>query len=60
MRTSTAEANNYVCPECGDKLTEDLAVLGFVRHKNNPNCQFEKGCKDNMPDSSNSNCTPEQ
>lgn len=46
MRTSTAEANNYICPECGDELTQDLAERGFVRHKNNPDCPLDRGEKD--------------
>lgn len=60
MRTSTAKTNNHICPQCGDELTEDQAGRGFVRHKNNPNCQAEKGCKDNIADSSDSDCQPEQ
>lgn len=43
MTTSTAEANNYTCPVCHDELTEDPSDKGFVRHKNNPDCDFERG-----------------
>jgi ssDNA-binding Zn-finger/Zn-ribbon topoisomerase 1 len=46
MRTSTAAANNYICPQCGDALTQDTAGRGFVRHKTNPDCQYENGLKD--------------
>ena len=46
MKTSTAEKHGYVCPECGDDLTRDLKGRGFVRHKNNPDCDFEKSEKD--------------
>ena len=48
MKTSTAEAYNYICPdpECGDNLTKDRIAKGYVRHMNNPNCKFEKGEKD--------------
>ncbi len=31
MRTSTAEANGYRCPQCGDEVTKDPAGKGFVR-----------------------------
>ena len=31
MRTSTAEKNGYICPQCGDELTEDKQGRGFVR-----------------------------
>ena len=46
MKTSTAEANNYICPECRDNVTKDRVGKGYVRHMNNPNCKFEKGEKD--------------
>lgn len=46
MKTSTAEKNGYICPKCGDELTEDRQGLGYVRHKTNPDCNFEKGEKD--------------
>lgn len=46
VRTSTAENNGYRCPECGDELAEDKVGRGFVKHKNIPGCQFEKGEKD--------------
>ncbi len=48
MRTSTAKKNNYHCPDCGDELKQDNASRGFVRHKHNPHCHFEKGEKDNF------------
>ncbi|MDR3637837.1 MAG: hypothetical protein P4L84_28785 [Isosphaeraceae bacterium] len=46
MRTSTAEASNYICPECGDELTQDPSDKGFVRHKTNPDCPLERGERD--------------
>ena len=46
MKTSTAKTNNYICPECGDQLAQDLAGRGFVRHRTNPNCDFERGKRD--------------
>ena len=46
MKTSTAEKHGYICPQCGDELTEDTQGRGFVRHKSNRICQFEKGEKD--------------
>ena len=46
MKTSTAESNNYVCPVCGDELTNDLADKGFVRHKARNDCLFERGARD--------------
>jgi|GEM_PF-1003575 len=46
VRTSTAERYNYICPECGDGLKQDRKGRGFVAHASNPNCQFEKGQKD--------------
>ncbi len=46
MKTSTAESNNYVCPVCGDELTNDLADKGFVRHKARNDCLFERGERD--------------
>ena len=49
MKTSTAEKNRYVCPRCGDNMARDHAGLGFVRHKNNPNCDFERGERDKQP-----------
>lgn len=50
MRTSTAEANNYICPECGDALADDRAGRGFVRHKTNRDCQHQNGLKDHRGD----------
>ena len=49
MKTSTAEQNNGRCPKCRDYLTEDHAGLGFVRHRTNPDCDFEKGERDADP-----------
>jgi hypothetical protein len=49
MKTSTAEANANHCPVCGDEVTEDPSGKGFVRHKTNPNCLFERGQKDTTP-----------
>ena len=46
VRTSTAEKHGFVCPECGDRLRQDLAGRGFVMHVSNPNCSFERGQKD--------------
>lgn len=46
MKTSTAEKHNYICPQCGDEMKEDRQGQGFVAHKNNPHCTFEKGEKD--------------
>lgn len=46
MKTSTAKANGYRCPKCGDETTRDGAGLGYVRHTRNPNCEFEKGERD--------------
>ena len=43
MRTSTSRANNYRCPMCGDETTRDAAGQGYVRHRHNPLCDFEKG-----------------
>jgi len=39
MRTSIAESNDFRCPICGDKLTQDKAGRGFMRHKNDANCK---------------------
>lgn len=46
VRTSTAEANNYVCPSCKDELNRDRSNRGYVSHKRNPNCSFQKGERD--------------
>jgi hypothetical protein len=48
VTTSTAEKNNYRCPQCGDSLSEDKAGKGFVRHTTNPDCDFERGQRDPM------------
>lgn len=42
MRTSTAEANNCICPQGGDAVTQDRSGRGFARHKTNRDCQHEK------------------
>ena len=46
MTTSSAEANGYRCPQCGDDTKHDHAGRGFVPHKHNPYCSFERGLKD--------------
>ena len=48
MKTSTAERFGYVCPqpECHDQLTHDIRERGFVRHKTNPDCDYERGERD--------------
>lgn len=50
MKTSTAEANNYICPHCGHELTRDPSGKGFVRHKSRdktkPECPVERGLRD--------------
>lgn len=48
MRTSTARANEYRCPKCGDETTRDEAGIGYVRHLRNPSCDFEKGERDQI------------
>ncbi|MHB1018105.1 MAG: hypothetical protein ACYC2X_09510 [Coriobacteriia bacterium] len=50
VRTSTAEANGYICPICGDTLTRDPAGKGFVRHTSVRKCTFERGLRDEHPD----------
>lgn len=45
-RTSTAEANNYVCPKCHNPLARDHEGRGFVRHLKDPGCDFEEGQRD--------------
>ena len=51
-KTSTAEANNYICPKCKEPLAQDHEGRGFVRHLNKPDCDFEEGQRDD-PISSN-------
>jgi hypothetical protein len=46
VRTSTAKKNGYRCPICNDETTCDERGMGFVRHKRNPKCEFEKGERD--------------
>jgi hypothetical protein len=31
-KTSTARANQFICPLCGERLAEDDEGRGFVRH----------------------------
>ncbi|MCB9133612.1 MAG: hypothetical protein H6647_22030 [Anaerolineales bacterium] len=49
VKTTTAENHNFICPACGDELGRDLSGKGYVRHRSNPTCQFEKGQKDSFP-----------
>ena len=46
MKTSTAEANGWTCPRCGDDTTQDPSGKGFVRHTTIPGCPFERGRRD--------------
>lgn len=46
MRTSTARSNGYRCPKCGDETTRDGSGAGYVRHIRNPDCDFERGERD--------------
>jgi hypothetical protein len=46
MRTSTAKANGFQCPKCGDETTHDETGLGYLRHTRNPTCDFQKGERD--------------
>ncbi len=48
VRTSTAAANGYVCPRCGDRLERDRSGKGFVAHTKKPGCTFEEGEKDDF------------
>ena len=48
VRTSTAEANNYVCPRCKDELNHDHSNRGYVSHRRNRQCTFEKGQRDDL------------
>ena len=32
MKASDARKNNYKCPKCGGKLSQDRKGLGYVRH----------------------------
>lgn len=52
VRTSTAARHGFICPKCKDDTTQDPQGRGFVRHKNNRNCSFEKGERDFLPPSS--------
>ena len=42
-KTSTAEANNYICPKCHNPLARDHEGRGFVRHLKDAGCDFEEG-----------------
>lgn len=46
MTTSSAQDNGWQCPRCGDDTTRDPSGKGFVRHKTNADCQFERGLRD--------------
>jgi hypothetical protein len=49
VRTSSRkirEDGEWICPECEGLLYKDNKGLGFVRHKSNPNCGFQKGERD--------------
>ena len=48
-KTSTAETNDYICPGCGGELCGDHEGRGFVRHKDVPECPFERGEHDDPP-----------
>jgi hypothetical protein len=43
VRTSTAVANNYICPKCNDALQRDHAGKGFVAHMHDRDCGLEEG-----------------
>jgi hypothetical protein len=55
VRTSTAKKNTYKCPLCKNELCKDSKNRGFVKHKINSNCKYEKGEKDANPISGSSN-----
>lgn len=46
MKTSTARANGWRCPDCGDSTSRDETGQGYVRHLTNRDCSFEKGMRD--------------
>ncbi len=46
VRASTAAKNNYQCPACGDDLNQDVSGRGYVAHRTNRECAFEKGERD--------------
>ena len=46
MKTAIAEKHGYICLQYGDERTEDKQGRGFVRCRNDRECQFEKGMKD--------------
>ena len=46
VKTSMAIEDGHVCPLCRDELTVDHANMGYVRHKRDPNCDFEHGQTD--------------
>jgi hypothetical protein len=43
VRTSTAEANGWRCPQCGDATTCDHSGRGYVNHRKNRDCPLERG-----------------
>ena len=51
MKTSTAKQNGWRCPVCGDETSRDPGGRGYVKHKTNRTCRFEKGMKDQEPSS---------
>lgn len=46
MKTSTARANDWHCPMCGDATSRDETGQGYVRHRLIRNCPFEQGLRD--------------
>ena len=48
MRSLTAKANGNICPKCGDNVRHVNGPIlnGFARHATNPDCDFERGEKD--------------
>ena len=52
MKTTTSYENNGVCPDCGDRLAEDKAGRGFVKHRSSSQCNYGRGERDTFfPDS---------
>ena len=46
MRATTSDANNGICPACGDRLTGDPSGKGFVRHTTVTDCPHDRGERD--------------
>ena len=46
MKTTTADDNAHRCPDCDDELTGDPSGKGYVRHKTNRDCDYQRGEKD--------------